>query len=143
MNSVLLGQYDFVILGTHPAALWGAILLLERDLKVLVLPMLTTPATASSPIYSIPLIDEHPSHRFIPQFILDSILKDIPADQFHVTQLLTRDRRLRVFRKDNEFQEEWNFVLGKNANSELLTSVKNTLKTTGALRRGFGYYVRG
>jgi hypothetical protein len=117
----LFSNYDFIIIGDHPAGLWAARLLLEKGLKVLVVPMGTGKA-----------------RNFAPRFVVESF--DLPASDFanremDPIQVLTPDRRFRVFSSTAALTEECDFVYRKNL-ADL-----NTLDPQ--LVRGLAYLYRG
>ena len=143
MKPLLLNQYDFVVFGTHPAALWGAILLLERGLKVLVLPLLSEPSLDSDQSGLVRKIELYDSHRFVPNFLIEQNGIHFSSSQVQEFQILTPERRFRFYQQAELFQQEWDFVFGKNAANPLMIEKKILNKTTYAIQRGLGFLVRG
>jgi hypothetical protein len=100
LKQQLYTHYDFIIIGDHPSALWGARLLLEKGLKVLVIPMGTDRA-----------------RNFAPRFALEGLEIDEGSwlkREFDPIQILTPERRFRVFGSADALAEECKFVFGKS-----------------------------
>jgi len=96
----LFSHYDFILIGDHPAALWGARLLLERGAKVLAVPMGTDRARALAPRFALESLD-------IPE-------RDWPNREADPIQILTPDRRFRVLSSWEALQQECAFVDGSD-----------------------------
>ena len=98
MKNEYFAEYDFIVVGDHPAALWGAVTLLERGHKVLVLPMGTA------------------SKNFFPRSMLETLRIDpalIPNRDLDPVQILTNQKRFRLFSTLEALKEEYFFVYGK------------------------------
>jgi len=117
----LYSHYDFILIGDHPAALWGARLLLERGAKVLAVPMGTDRARALAPRFALESLD-------IPE-------RDWVNREVDPIQILTPDRRFRVLSSWEAFRQECAFVDGSDpASFESLNP---------QLIRGLAYLDRG
>jgi hypothetical protein len=93
-------QYDFVVLGEHPAALWAARKLLLSDARVLILPLGT-----------------HSGSNVLPRSVLadfDWQLSSWPDRDRDPIQILTPGRRFRVVSDDEERKEEFRFHFGRD-----------------------------
>ena len=121
MSRELYQQYDFIILGEHLAALWGACHLLEKELKVLVIPFNVTP-----------------EKNFAPDFALTPL--ELPASAFasrdeDPIQIITPQKRFRLFSDPQKLSDEYLFVFGKKL--EDLTSPESVfLRGLSFLHRG-------
>ena len=105
MATELYSQYDFIILGEHPAALWGALTLLENGLKVLIVPL-----------------GQVAEKNFAPDFAVSSLQLDasvFPDRDLDPIQILTPERRFRLFSDADQLSEEHLFVFGKEFTSSL------------------------
>jgi hypothetical protein len=112
----LYPQYDFIILGDHPAALWGAQFLLKQGLKVLVLP-----------------IAQPQNRNFAPKFVLESF--GIPVPVQGPAQIVTEKKRFRVLPTLEELKEEYFFNFGKTLQPGDLLETE--------IGRGLAYLTRG
>jgi hypothetical protein len=92
-------QYDFVVLGEHPAALWAARKLLASDARVLVLPLGTYSGANVLPRSVLADFDWHPSSW--------------PDRDRDPIQILTPGRRFRVVSDPEERKEEFRFHFGR------------------------------
>jgi hypothetical protein len=105
MKQEIFSHYDFIVIGDHPAGLWGAKILLEKGLKVLVIPMATERARA-----------------YAPRFALDGLEiddRDTVNREADPIQILTPNARFRVFPTPEALREEIGFVCDGKPNSEL------------------------
>ena len=121
MAKELYSQYDFIVLGEHPAALWGAVGLLEQGLKVLVLPLGLVP-----------------ERNFAPQFALSALKLDpayYPDRNADPIQILTPQRRFRLFADSQRLSDEHLFVFGKSLDEHVLPSSE--------VSRGLAFLYRG
>lgn len=121
MKHPLFSHYDFIVIGDHPAALWGARWLLEKGLKVLVVPMGTDRSRNFAPRFALDLLNLS-NHDFVNRE-LDPI------------QILTPNRRFRVFSSWNDLSEECDFTYRKDLNDRASLDPQ--------LIRGFAYLYRG
>lgn len=114
-------EYDFVVLGEHPAGLWAAKHLLGLGQKVLIIPM-----GAHSGVNVIPRAAA--STFQIPE-------REFVSRELNPIQVIADGRRVKVMPTFVEFQEEIQFNYGKKLQSNE-GPVPNLL-------RGLSYLVRG
>ncbi len=101
-------QYDFVIIGEHPAALWAARKLLRSDLRVLILPLGHHSGANVLPRQALGDFDWNPS-----------AWPDRDGDPI---QVLSPGHRFRVVSDDEERKEEFKFHFGKDPASNVMAS---------------------
>jgi hypothetical protein len=95
----LYSQYDFVILGEHPAALWAALQLLRLEQRVLVLPL-----------------GGHSGANLLPRNIVEGLgwnAADWPDRSLDPIQILTSGHRFRLGSTLEEVSEEYRFQFGR------------------------------
>lgn len=93
-------QYDFVVIGEHPAALWAVRKLLRLDMRVLILPL-----------------GHHSGANLLPRNILgdfDWNPAAWPDRDRDPIQILSPGHRFRVTGDDEERKEEFKFHFGKD-----------------------------
>ena len=93
-------QYDFVIIGEHPAALWAARKLLRSDLRVLILPL-----------------GHHSGANLLPRHVLgdfDWNPSSWPDRDRDPIQILSPGHRFRVAGESEELKDEFKFQFGKD-----------------------------
>jgi hypothetical protein len=112
-------QYDFVLLGEHPAGLWAALRLLELEKKVLILPL-----GRDSGLNAAPKV------VFRDFGWGDSDWLDSGARQ---TQIITPSRRFRVEGSLEDFETEYEFQFGQ----------KPSENPSYEILRGLAYFARG
>jgi hypothetical protein len=114
-------DFDVVVLGESPAGLWAAKKLLARGKKIMVI------ATGTS---------RH--HSSLPKFMVEDfeLQKFLPIDRAEKPlQILTPDRRVRLFTDEKRFQEEYTFQFG--------VPFSLTAKPDPSFLRGLAHWVRG
>ncbi len=112
---------DCIIIGESPGGLWGAKQLLEKGMKVLILP------TGTSRII-----------QALPKKIVDEF--EIPVRYFidreaFPLQVITRNRRFRVFPDEQSFKAEYQFNYGREFNPNTPPEAD--------LYRGLAYWQKG
>lgn len=116
----LLGEYDCVFLGEHPAGLWTALQLADLDKKILILPLDSTESLSSLPR----------------QVALDFGWIEEDWDRGNDgLQILTPERRFRIPTTLEGFEREYEFQFGDLPGSS--SDVSNEIV------RGLAYYARG
>ncbi|NDF16327.1 hypothetical protein EB061_13600, partial [bacterium] len=89
-------QYDFIILGEHPAGLWAARHLLALEKKVLILPLGRDPGSNVAPR----------------KVMTDFGWTDFERGEDHL-QILTPERRFRLGSSEESLAREYEFQFGE------------------------------
>lgn len=110
-------NYDFVIFGEHPAALWGGVLALEAGFKVLVAPFGATTAKT-----------------IIPKFAAEKLGVQVSRQEDPI-QILTSDRRFRLGEDMESWSAEHEFCFNQ--------PIDPVMGPRADVMRGFAYLYRG
>jgi hypothetical protein len=111
-------HYDFVVFGEHPAGLWAALQLLEREKRVLILPLGKDSGLNAAP-------------RSV---FLDFGIPEInSSDAQNPTQILTPEKRFKIGSTLEEIESEYEFQFGEKPGAQ----------PSNEILRGLAYLARG
>ena len=114
-------DFDVVVLGESPGGLWAAKQLLTQGKKIMIIVTGTSRNQSSLPKF---VVDEFELQKFLPKDRQTSPL-----------QILTPERRFRIFPDEPRFQEEYAFQFGR--------PFSLAEKPDPSFLRGLAYWVRG